>query len=489
MRKKVAIIGSGISGIATALRLAAKGYHVEVFEQSSRPGGKISEISMDGFRFDTGPSLLTYPDLINELFFLFGDNRGDYFSCNSLDVSCKYFWEDGTIVNAWQEPSLFANELKKNTGAKTECILDYLHEAERLYSIAGNTFIFHSLNKLANYTSAPFLKTFLNFPKLDPFRTLHQRNLSKLKIPKVVQIFDRYATYNGSNPYKAPSTLRMISHLEHNMGAYFPSRGIFSIVSSLYDYAKTKGVRFHFNSRVEKINTAGSSVRGIRANGVDYQFDIVVSNIDVVNLYSLLDTQRLPSSQLKQQRSSSAIIFYWGVGKSYPDLKLHNILFSDKYQNEFDHIFNRKTLSHDPTVYIFISSKMIPGDAPPGCENWYVMINAPENIGQYNQYLINEAKNRILEKISRTLKTDISQNILTEKVADPRSIEAETGSFRGSLYGLSSNNILAAFNRHPNFSRKIKNLFFVGGSVHPGGGIPLCLASAKIATSLLPTIK
>lgn len=489
MRKKVAIIGSGIGGIASAIRLAAKGYQIEVFEQSSKAGGKISEFSMDGFRFDTGPSLLTYPNLINELFLLFGDNPKDYFNCNAIDASCKYFWEDGTIVNAWQEPNLFANELEKNTGAKLECVLEYLVEAEKLYSIAGNTFVFNSLNKLSNYTSAPFLKTFLNFPRLDPFRTLHQRNLSKLKNPKAVQIFDRYATYNGSNPYQSPSALRMISHLEHNMGVYFPSRGIYSIVSSLYDYAKSKGVQFHFNSRVEKIYTAGRSVKGIRVNAEDYQYDIIVSNIDVITLYSLLDAQRLPSNQSKQQRSSSAIIFYWGVGNTYTDLKLHNILFSDKYQNEFDHLFLWKTISPDPTVYIYISSKMIPGDAPPGCENWYVMINAPENIGQYNQNLIDEAKNRIIEKINRTLKIDISQHILSEKVADPRSIEDETGSFRGSLYGLSSNNILAAFNRHPNFSRKVENLFFVGGSVHPGGGIPLCLASAKIADSMLPTIK
>jgi phytoene desaturase len=307
--------------------------------------------------------------------------------------------------------------------------------------------------------------------------------------PKVVQLFDRYATYNGSSPYKTPATLRMIAHLEHNMGTFFPEKGMYEIVKTLTALAVRQGVEFHFNAWVEKVNTYDGNVTGIRVNGEDMSFDLVVSDVDIVNFYrSLLPEIPLPKKQLSLERSSSAVIFYWGINRTFPDLQLHNILFSEDYPEEFNHLFNTKTLSPDPTVYLFISSKMVKGDAPDGSENWYVMINAPENIGQDWGSMLASVRRDIIEKIKRTLKVDIEPHIVCEVAADPRSIERDTGSFHGSLYGLSSNNMMAAFNRHPNFHKKIKNLYFAGGSVHPGGGIPLCLASAKIIDKEIPKI-
>ena len=486
---KAAVVGSGIGGLASALRLAAKGYQVEVFEKAAVAGGKINEIRMNGFRFDTGPSLLTFPSLIHELFALFQEDPKDFIQFMKLEISCKYFWEDRTMVEAWQDPSLFAHEIKQTTGVDARKVISYLQECEKLYQIAGDAFIFNSLHKPSNYFTASFLKTLLQVPALDPLRTLHQRNKAWFGHPKVVQIFDRYATYNGSSPYHTPATLRMIAHLEHNGGAFFPFQGMYSIVQALVNFAKSKGVKFHFHSEVEKILTSAAGVKGVRVNGTELPFDVVVSDIDVVSLYNnLLDGYPLPAIQASQQRSSSALIFYWGIGKSFPNLNLHNVLFSSDYRKEFRHLFETHTIADDPTVYIFISSKMIPGDAPEGAENWYVMINAPENNGQYTTETIQYARSRIIEKIQRTLGIDISPLILCETFADPKSIEADTGSYKGSLYGLSSNGIWAAFNRHPNFSHKVNNLYFVGGSVHPGGGIPLCLASVKIVANELPLI-
>lgn len=490
MGKTAAIIGAGIGGLAAALRLRTKGYQVEVYEQAAGPGGKIKEIRMNGFRFDTGPSLFTFPALVDELFSLFGENPGRFFRHQQLDSSCKYFWDDGTTINAWQNPTLFSQEIEQATGAKGDCVLTYLRESKELYDIAGDTFIFHSLHNPSNYFTPSFLKTLLNIWKLDPLRTLHDRNRACLKNPKLVQIFDRYATYNGSSPYKTPSTLRMIAHLEHNTGAHFPRKGMFDIVASLERLAVAKGVKFHYNARVETILTKNSQVQGVRVNGLDYPFNLVLSDVDVVNLYNnLLSGVPLPENQIKQQRSSSAVIFYWGINKAFPNMQLHNILFSNNYRAEFDHLFETRTMSSDPTVYVFISSKIIPEDAPEGMENWYVMVNAPEDTGLNRKILINETRSKILEKIRHTLRIDLTDHIVAEAVADPQSIESETGSYKGSLYGLSSNNIWAAFNRHPNFSSKIKGLYFVGGSVHPGGGIPLCMASAKIIDKEIPSVK
>ncbi|RYD91664.1 MAG: phytoene desaturase, partial [Sphingobacteriales bacterium] len=183
-----------------------------------------------------------------------------------------------------------------------------------------------------------------------------------------------------------------------------------------------------------------------------------------------------------QERSSSALIFYWGMNKQFPKLDLHNIFFSADYEAEFNDIWQQKIIYHDPTVYLNISSKYKADDAPDGCENWFVMINVPSNSGQDWDSLIKQARQNIIIKLSRLLGKDISAYIKCESILDPQSIESRTSSYQGSLYGTSSNNQFAAFLRHANKSSKINNLYFCGGSVHPGGGIPLCLLSAKIVS-------
>jgi len=187
-----------------------------------------------------------------------------------------------------------------------------------------------------------------------------------------------------------------------------------------------------------------------------------------------------PQKLLKQQKSSSAIIFYWGIKSSFDELDLHNIFFTGDYQEEFGHLFRSKTLTEDPTVYINITSKYRKEDAPEGGENWFTMINAPHNVGQDWDQLIDDARANILKKLNRLLRRDVASLIEVEEVLDPRTIESKTSSSQGALYGNSSNNKFSAFLRHPNVSRKIKGLYFCGGSVHPGGGIPMALSSAKI---------
>jgi phytoene dehydrogenase-like protein len=179
------------------------------------------------------------------------------------------------------------------------------------------------------------------------------------------------------------------------------------------------------------------------------------------------------------------LIFYWGIKKEFKELGLHNIFFSDDYRAEFDAMFKSQTIYHNPTVYINISSKMQKNDAPEGCENWFTMINVPNNTGQNWDTLIAEARKNIIDKINKSLGIELESLIENESILDPRTIESRTSSFRGSLYGTSSNSQFAAFLRHANFSKNIKNLYFVGGSVHPGGGIPLALLSAKIVGDMV----
>ena len=488
--KKVVIIGAGIAGIASAIRLAHKGLDVSVFEANTYAGGKLSSFEITGYRFDAGPSLFTLPHLVTELFELVGKNPTDFFEYEQLTKVCRYFWEDKTRLTAYAEPQKFAEEVEKITGEPAEKIIQFLKDSAFKYEVLDGLFLQDSLHKLSTWTSKKALKGYLNLPKLGIFGTMNEANQKLFKNPKIVQLFNRYATYNGSDPYQTPATLNIIPHLEYNLGAFFPKKGMVSITDSLVKLAESLGIKFYFETKVEEIVVEEGNVKGlIVKNNADKvlnpacieAFDYVVSNMDVTHTYrKLLPNEKHPNFLLNQPKSSSGVIFYWGIKKQFPELDLHNILFSDNYPEEFKTMFEQKTIYHDPTVYINITSKHKPDDAPEGCENWFVLINAPANEGQDWDEIIAQTKENILKKISRILGQNIAELIECEEILDPRTIESKTSSAQGALYGNSSNNRFAAFLRHANFSSKIKNLYFVGGSVHPGGGIPLALSSAKI---------
>ncbi len=491
---KVAIIGAGIGGIATAVRLRVQGHEVTVFEANSYLGGKLSEFDLSGYRFDAGPSLFTMPEFVTELFTLAGKNASDYFEYERLDIITHYFYEDGTRLHAYAKPEKFAQEVAQKLGEKAENVLFFLKKSKEKYDLTGDIFLRRSLHKISSFLNKETLWCILNAYKLDAFRTMNVANESLFSNPKMVQLFNRYATYNGSDPWQTPATLNIIPHLEFGVGAFFPKKGMFSITQSLVDLAKDLGVNFVLNAKVEEIliekNKSKKRVKGIKVNGENKAFDLIVSNMDIVNAYKkLLPTEPQPAKILNQPKSSSALIFYWGIKQVFPALGLHNIFFSADYKTEFEHIFKHQDIYHDPTVYINITSKNKPDDAPAHCENWFTMINVPNHSGQDWDKLIAEARENILTKLSRMLGTDIRQHIEIEAVLDPRTIESKTSSSQGALYGNSSNNRYAAFLRHANFSSDISNLYFCGGSVHPGGGIPLAISSAKIVGDLIKESK
>lgn len=319
------------------------------------------------------------------------------------------------------------------------------------------------------------------------FSTLHSANKKKFRSAHVIQLFNRYATYNGSNPYKAPGMLKLIPHVEINEGSFYPEGGMISINNALYNLALKKGVAFNFNTPVQRIIENENEAIGIVVNNENVFADVVISNADVYFTYlKLLNDEYKAKRNLKQERSSSALIFYWGIKQVFPQLELHNIFFSKDYEAEFKSIFKTKKPYSDPTVYINITSKMEPGiHAPEGKENWFVMVNVPSDLRMSEDNVISLYKKNILSKLNRMLQTDIEPLIETEAVMHPKLIEEQTASFSGALYGTSSNSRKAAFLRHPNFSKDIHRLYFAGGSVHPGGGIPLCLKSAEITADLI----
>jgi phytoene desaturase len=484
---KAIVIGAGIGGLATAIRLAKKGYAVEVFEANDYVGGKLSTFTLGDYRFDAGPSLFTMPHYVDDLFTLCGENPTDFFQYVIKEVACHYFWEDGKRLTAYGETERFVKEVEAELAVPAATLNRYLKRAKKKFDRTRTLFLESSLHKWQTYLRKETLIGVANYFSFEIDTSLNDVNTHQLKEPHLVQFYNRFATYNGSNPYKTPGMMTLVQHLEQHYGTYIPNKGMSDISASLYALAKRMGVGFHLSSPVSKILVKNKKAVGVCVNEEKYLADLVVSNMDVVPTYrKLLSNQKQPEKVLSQERSSSAVIFYWGVGKSFSQLDLHNIFFSDDYGAEFAAIFNTKTIYHDPTVYVNITSKDIPADAPEGKENWFVMINAPHDTGQDWKAIAEQLREWVIAKLNRNLETDIAPLIEKEWVMTPDIIAQRTQSYLGALYGASSNDKMAAFLRHPNFSREISNVYFCGGSVHPGGGIPLCLLSAKIVSDLIP---
>lgn len=485
-KKNAVIIGSGVGGLAISIRLAHAGFSVTVLEQNAFPGGKLSELSEGGYRFDAGPSLFTMPHLVDELFTLCGENPKEHFTYTRLQNICTYFFANGKRTESHADAELFASRMEKDLGEPKQNVLRYLKQSAKKWDMTADLFVFSAFSLKKTLLSPFFLKGIPAIRDLHVFKTMHEYNADSFETPEAVQLFNRYATYNGCDPYRVPATLSVVPHVEYGIGAFIPDKGIIEITDALYALAKRQGVQFKFSEKAEEITHVSRKVSGVKTKNAIYSADVVVSNADVVPTYKfLLKDERRFQHEAKKERSTSALVFNWGMKKGFPELDIHNIFFSADYAEEFKALFGTKTLHPDPTIYLFISSKHVPTDAPPGGENWFTMINVPENIGQDWDTIISKARQIMLDKISRHLGFDIRPFIEVEIVEEPRWIEARTSSWHGSLYGSSGNSKFSAFLRHANQSKNYEGLYFTGGSVHPGAGIPMCMASAKITAGLI----
>ena len=479
--RSIAVIGSGVAGLASAVLSAQKGYDVSVFEANNALGGKAGEIRKEGFRFDRGPSLFTMPEVLDEIFISCGKDPSDYYSYSRLPVSTKYFYPDGKVFHAYAAAEDFAKEFERVFGERSEHVLEYLHHAQKVFELTEEVFLKHPLRKAWRYIPKHVLPRAASLGRLKAFTTLNALHKKFFTTPEAIQLFNRYATYNGSDPYRAPGTMAVISHLEHNHGAFIMDKGMHQVVQSLIQLGKELGVEYHINRPVEEILLEKRKACGIRVGSDKHLFDRVITNMDVQPTYDkLLPSVKPPQKVLNQEKSTSALIFYWGVQGEHSDLDVHNILFSAQYEQEFTAL-RQGRVSDDPTVYLYISKKHIQDDAPNQAENWFVMINVPHDSGQDWDAIVAKAKANILDKIESMLNISLVSKIQFEQVWTPKGIESDTSSYAGALYGNASNSPFSAFFRHSERNPSIRNLRFVGGGGHPGGGVPLCLLSAKIA--------
>lgn len=484
MSKSAIIIGSGVGGLATAVRLAAMGLKVTVLEANDYVGGKLTEKKLGPYRFDAGPSVFTLPHLIEDLTAVSKINKP--FKYHTFDRGFNLFFEDGTQLVSYTDKQKLIKELSEKLGESKESIAEHLSYVAKLYDLTSELFMEQAIHKLSNFLNLKTAKALSNLGTVKLNKTMHEVNSKRFKNPKTVQMFNRYAIYNGSNPYKAPSLINIIAHLENNMGSFLPENGMHDITKHLHDLSVQLGAAYKYNARVKKILIENDVAVGVETDTETLKADFIVSNSDIKHVYTkLLDKKYYRKKILEQEKSLSALIFYWGIKKEFKELCLHNMLFANDSAAEFKCMFDDKKPYHDPTVYINITSKHCKNDAPEGCENWFVMVNVPHNTSEQPVTYVQEMRKNIVAKIKRTLNIDVEELIEVEDVLDPYIIQQRTTSVGGSLYGNSSNNRFVAFLRHANENSKIKNMYFTGGSVHPGGGIPLSVLSGKIVSEMI----
>jgi phytoene desaturase len=488
MAKSVIVIGAGIGGLSASIRLAAAGQRVTVFEKNPIVGGKMNELRSNGFRWDTGPSVITMRHVFEELFTTAGKRLGDYLELVAVDPLTRYFYPDGTVLDASRELARMVEQIERIEPRDVEGYLSYLAYAARLHRITGPVFIYDQPPSLNSFTKVAPLDAF----KIDPLRTMNQAIEGFVRSPHLRQLLGRFATYVGASPYQAPATLNVIAHVELNGGVWYPKGGIYAIARALEKLARELGVTIHTNCPVQQIVIEQRKVAGvIDATGQCHTSDAVIANVDVTSVYEhLIPPEHTPHQQIKRLRalepSCSGFIMMLGLKGTSPTLAHHNIFFSRDYRAEFDDIFRRGIPPADPTVYVAITSKADPHDAPPDHENWFVLVNAPALGPQWtwDERSTREYGERVLDMLAAH-GIDIRPRLIESHIWTPVDIERLSAARRGALYGASSNNRFAAFLRPRNQSSVFQNLYFAGGTTHPGGGVPMVTLSGKVAADLI----
>lgn len=481
------IIGAGIGGLSAAIRLRVAGHNVQIIEKNPLVGGKMYQIERDGYRFDTGPSVITMRHVFQQLFDLAGRRMEDYLTLIPVDPMTRYFFADGTRLDATSNLSEMAQQIEQIEPADVEGYLQYLAYAARIHRITGDVFIYNHPPTLASFRRVPVH----DWLHADPFRTMSGAINSFVRSHNLRQLLGRFATYVGGSPYLAPATLNVIAHVELTGGVWYPRGGIYQIARALQQLAQELGVQITTNQPVRQIVVRDGIATGVMlANDEFIAADNVVSNLDVATTYThLLGSSGISASRIQQMSnydpSCSGFIMLLGIDKQHPELAHHNIFFTADYPSEFESIFKRGTPAQHPTIYAAITSKSDPDHAPAGCENWFILVNAPplsEKVDWHQMAAI--YRDHILDSLaSRGI--DLRSHIRFEQILTPDDLSEMSGAWRGALYGPSANNRFSVFMRPRNRSRDIRGLYFAGGTTHPGGGVPMVVLSGKVAASMI----
>ncbi len=488
--KRVIIVGAGLGGLSAALHLAARGFQVTLLEKNPTVGGKLNRIVVDGYTFDTGPSLVTMPDILRDTFAAAGACLEDYLTLQPLDPICRYRWPDGAQLDLSADLSKTVAALRRIAPEDEAAFFRFLSYGADLYTATAPVFLFNDFRNWRQLWQRLDRQLLRQLPRLATLRTVADRTTEFFSSPYLRQLFNRYATYNGSSPYRAQATFCLIPYVEFAFGAWYVAGGLYRIAEALLQVAAARGVTIQTNAAVAEIVVEGGRVRGVRLEDQTFlAAEVVVSNADSLYTYARLlpglrrrtyDDRRLA----RIEPSCSGFILLLGTRRRFDTLAHHNIFFSGDYPREFSEIFDTLTPPRDPTIYVCATSRTDPTQAPPGGENLFVMVNAPAVCEAYDwDDIASEYRHHIVARLEALGLTGLAESIVVEERLTPKRFAGWFNAHRGAIYGLSSNSLRNAFWRPPIRVPEARGLYFAGGGTHPGGGIPLVLLSGKLAAA------
>lgn len=488
--KKVAVIGAGLAGLAAAVLLAHRGFRVTVIEKNETVGGKCGAVSEGGYRFDTGPTLLTMPFVLDELFAAVGKRREDSVALTPLEPLCRYNYPDGSVLEASAVRDRLYRELLRFSPADADGFLRFLDHGERIYRAAAEPFLFRPFGVTSLRSLVESMRFLPALARLDAFRTLDAAVREYVWDERLRQLLNRFATYNGSSPFLAPATLAIIPFVEFGMGGWYVRGGMYALAAALRRLAEELGAAVLTGREAERILAGGGRVRGVGlTDGSTVEAEQVICNADALYAEEVLLRDAAPRPRRKADPSLAGFVILLGASRRYPALAHHNIFFSRDYRAEFDALVGRGIPADEPTIYVSASSVTEPAAAPEGHSNLFILVNAPPlsadgtSAGQL-QGDGGPYRDRVLGILEQRGLTGLRDHVVVERRITPADFFRRFHAYRGSLYGLSSNSRWGAFLRPGNRSRTLRGLYFAGGSTHPGGGIPLVLLSGRIAAGL-----
>ncbi|MBN2506962.1 MAG: phytoene desaturase [Verrucomicrobia bacterium] len=473
-RKQVIVIGSGLGGLSAAISLRQEGYEVTLHEKNARIGGKLNVLKARGYTFDLGPSILTLPHLFERLFERSGKKMKDYIPMRTLRPHWRNFFEDGTVVDLYPEPDRMAEEARK-AGEDPAHVQRFLEYSGRLYDLVNAGYFEQGLDTAGDFRRFYGLGKFLQF---DLFRTMHGGVKRFLKTRPMQDIFDYFIKYVGSSAYHAPAFMNCLPTIQFRHDLWYVDGGLYGIALGLQRLMDELGVTVKLESEVTEIRKDGRRVTGIvTRDGQFHAADILVSNMEVIPACTTLlrEDEAFLRSLARFEPACSGLVLELGLDCQYPQLAHHNFLFSGNQKEHFHTVFRKRQLPPDPTIYLVCASRTDPTVAPPGCDGLKILPHIPHIDDDHPltraDYLA--FKERVVDKLERMGLRDLRKHIVFEHCWTPLDIREQYYSNRGSIYGVVSDRFKNLAFKAPKQSTKYPNLFFVGGSVNPGGGMPM----------------
>jgi phytoene desaturase len=493
---RVAVIGSGLAGLASACVLAARGYSVEVFEKNSWLGGKAAQLQKEGFRFDMGPTILIQPSVLRRIFAEGGRRLEEYLDMQRLDPSWRCFFDDGSVMDLRDDvPTMSAtmDTIRPGMGKRYG---ELIQLSERLHTISDKFFFWKPVGSMMDTLDVK------GAFDINVLRDVMQMRLGKsvsglireyVDDPNAAQMLDHFVQYVGSSPDNAPAILAAIGHMQTSEGIWYPRGGTRAIPEGLVRFGRDLGILFHTSSDVAQITTSSDdkSVTGIvLTNGQALSFDAVVSNEDAVRTHRELLSRRHArafNDKREYEPACSGVVLYLGLNKRYDHLAHHDFVFSRDPHEEFHHIYDLGEPAPDPTCYLASTSGTEPETAPAGGDALYILVHTPYLRPHHNwTEMLPGYRQVILDKLKRTAGLhDIEERIVFERALTPQDIHDRYRVLNGAIYGISSHGLFNGAFKPSNVSRELDGLFLAGGAAHPGPGMPMVMMSGWIAADAL----